>query len=135
MAERNEDTPMDVEQSMELASDFYNGAAALQFLSGWGRVMADPEGIRELVMKFESAFVELGRLQDEGKLDKVNVLSSKETIEAIRRLSELIKLGLDNPQTFQHAGEIYTLAEHCLQAIKSDPATEATIRARETPMP
>jgi hypothetical protein len=106
--------------SMELASDFYSGACVLQFLAGWGRVMADPEAIRELAAKFERAFTELSRLQDEGKLDKVDALSSKETIEAIRRINELIKLGLDNPQTFQHAGEIHTLAEQCLEALKSD---------------
>lgn len=130
MSERNEGNSMDAEQ---LAIDFYNGAGALQLLSAWGRVMADPDAIRELVMKFESAFVELGRLQDEGKLYKVNVLASTETLEAIRRLHDLIKLGLDAPQA-PRAGEIHSLAEQCLNAIKSDPATVATIRARETPM-
>jgi hypothetical protein len=133
MTERTESNS--VEKSMELASDFYNGAGALQMLSAWGRVMANPDAIREFVMKFESSFVELGRLQDEGKLYPVNVLASTETLEAIRRLNDLIKLGLDCPQTLQRASEIHALAEKCLNAIKSDPATEATIRARETPLP
>lgn len=124
-----------MERSMELASDFFNGTCVLQFLVGWGRVMADPAAIRELAIKFERSFTELSRLQDEGKLDKVDALSSTETIEAIRRINELIKLGLDNPQTFQHASEIHALAEKCLEALKSDPATIATIRARETPVP
>lgn len=120
MDERNEGTSMDVERSMELASDFFSGACVLQFLAGWGRVMADPNAILELATKFEHAFVELSRLQDEGKGYGSKALSSKETIEAIRRINELIKLGLDNPQTFQHAGEIHTLAEQCLETLKSD---------------
>lgn len=128
MTERNEGNSMDAEQ---LAIDFYNGAGALQLLSAWGRVMADPQAICELIPKLERAFVELGHLQDEGKLYRVNVLASTETLEAIRRLQDLIKLGLDAPQ----AHEIHTVAEQCLNAIKSDPATIATIRARETPMP
>jgi len=111
---------MDVEQSMELASDFYNGAAALQLLSAWARVMADPGAIRELAVKLEHAYIELNRLQDEGKGYGSKALSSTETLEAIRRINELIKLGLDNPQTFQHAGEIHNLAEQCVQAIRSD---------------
>jgi hypothetical protein len=109
-----------MKQSMELASDFYNGAGALQLLSAWGRVMADPGAIRELAVKLEHAYIELSRLQEEGKGYGSKALSSTETLEAIRRINELIKLGLDNPQTFQHAGEIHTLAEQCLQAIKSD---------------
>lgn len=107
-------------QSIELASDFYSGAGALRLLSAWARVMADPEAIRELNAKFESAFVELSRLQDEGKIDKVNVLSSNETMNAIRNLNELIKLGLNDPQTLQHLAEIHSLAEQILQAIQSD---------------
>ncbi len=109
-----------MKQSMELAHDFYSGAGALQILSAWARVMADPQAICEFFPKFERAFIELSRLQDEGKLDKIKALSSAETLEAIRRINELIKLGLDNPQTFQHAAEIHTLAEQCLETLKSE---------------
>lgn len=109
-----------MKQSMELAHDFFSGAGALQILSAWARVMADPKAIGELFPKFERAFVELSRLQDEGKAYKIDALSSIETLEAIRRINELIKLGLDNPQTFQHAAEIHTLAEQCLETLKSD---------------
>lgn len=132
MAAGHEDTSMDVEQ---LAIDFYNGAGALHRLSAWGRVMAEPQAICELVPKLERAFTELARLQNEGKINNVAALSSTETLEAIRRINDLIKMGLDGPLALQHAGEIHTLAEQCLQTLKSDPATVATIRARETPMP
>lgn len=117
MIEKNEGNSMD---SNQLAEDFYSGACVLEFLSGWGRVMADPNGIQELAVKFERAYTEINRLQNEGKIYKHPAFASIETIEAVRRINELIKLGLDNPQTFKSAGEIHALAEQCLQILKSD---------------
>ena len=67
---------MDTEQ---LAIDFYNGAGALQVLSAWGRVMADPDAIREMGGKFEQAFTELSRLQDEGKIYIIVLFSRNQT--------------------------------------------------------
>jgi hypothetical protein len=87
--------------------------------------MADPDGIHEMAVKFERAYTEINRQQNEGKIDKHQAFASIETIEAVRRINELIKLGLNNPQTFQHAAEIYALAEQCLQTLKLDAAPKS----------
>jgi hypothetical protein len=122
MEKTNDDILRD---SNQLAEDFYSGAGALQLLSAWARVMADPQAICELFPKFESAYKEINRLQNEGKVYKHPAFASVETIDAVRRINELIKRGLDNPQTFQHAGEIHTLAEQCLQTLKLDAAPKS----------
>lgn len=124
MLAKYEGTVMEFQQ---LSIDFYSGACVLQFLSGWGRVMADPEAMREYAVKFERAYTELVRLKDEGKVYDNKALSSMEALEAIRRINELIQSGVDSPQTFQHAREIHELAEQCLAAMKLDePPAQAT---------
>jgi hypothetical protein len=117
MEKTNDDILRD---SNQLAEDFYSGACVLQFLSGWGRVIADPDGIHEMAVKFERAYTEINRLQNEGNTYNHPAFASIETIEAVRRINELIKLGLDSPETRRHAAEIYALAELCLETLKSD---------------
>jgi hypothetical protein len=87
--------------------------------------MADPDGIHEMAVKFERAYTEINRLQNEGKIDKHQAFASIETIEAVRRINELIKLGMDSPETRRHAAEIYALAEQCLQTLKSGSAPKS----------
>lgn len=99
-----------------VAVDFYNGAAVLQELSEGAHVEGDQGAILNHIVSFAEAYETLVGLHERGKLGAGDHDFSRENLERVKRIVELLRAGLD---TGEARRELRDLSTRCLQGLLS----------------
>jgi hypothetical protein len=105
--------------------DFYNGAIILEKLATWADVVANRQSVLERIIAFGAAYEQLVKLHMAGQLDAGTADFSEENLERVKRVIVLLQSGLDSDEARAAAQEVHTLAERCLQGLKSGSRASA----------
>jgi hypothetical protein len=106
---------MDLTEKM---ADFYNGAIVLDRLAAWAYVTANGQEVVDQLVRYRAVYEEYVGLHRAGKLDAGGAELSRDVLDRVDRIIELLRPGLDSSEARAAAKDVATLAESCARALK-----------------